>query len=696
MVLSEQLLDAQEARRRLFLRGIAALHAVLTSLASLQMGLLGQLPSAALAGSAATGFALLWWWALRASVSRVATMLIALMLVHGLLVERLTGGSVAINMFTGMVPVIAAATLEVTGVIAASVLAFAKCALSIAMGREQAASLDTPSRFAPFVILVIGTAIGLLSSLTERRSMRQQAARERATMDAEASAHAAEERLNWVAGEVNDLVALLASDTLYTFASASHERILGIAPRELVGTSALRLIAGEDHEAAARAFREALAGETREVVAHLATRTGPRRTFHVRVRGVSLAGRPQVALVARDITELRALATELETARRMDALGRLAGGVAHDFNNLLTVIGACASILRSTLPTEDTGQRDLTTIDDAIKQAAGLTNQLLSFARRQVLPGGEAASARTILRLEPLLQRALGASVRLEARAEGSAWEAGLSAAALEQIVMNLAVNARDAMDGSGRLTLTAYDRTLRSGEVSDLDPGDYLLIEVADSGPGVDPAIAPRIFDPFFTTKPAGKGTGLGLSTSFGITRQVGGTLRLASSPGEGSVFRVYLPRAQPSAPTEPREATVSVAARQTRLSILAIDDEERICELVARMLEAAGHRAVTASSAAEACEEARRHLFDVFLIDVMLGSEDGLETLSRLRELQPRARYVAMSGHTPSPQRLAELRETGVGYLVKPFAEAALLRAVDPRAGAPEMAPRAGGTSP
>jgi two-component system cell cycle sensor histidine kinase/response regulator CckA len=250
--------------------------------------------------------------------------------------------------------------------------------------------------------------------------------------------------------------------------------------------------------------------------------------------------------------------------------------------------------------------------------------------------------------------------------------------------VMNLGVNARDAIPEGGRLRVRVSDCQLAAGQVPKLPEGEYVLVEVSDTGTGIAPEVQAHIFEPFFSTKSAKGGTGLGLATSFGLASQIGGTLTLESALGEGSTFRLYLPRA-PETPTQRQsEPGPAPVASETLLSVLVIDDSPRICELTARLLEMHGYRAVSAGSAELALERARNDRFDAIVTDVVLGRDDGLDVLAQLRSLQPQAGAIVMSGFTPSPERLDALRESGVLFLAKPFSSASLRAAIhDARAG-------------
>ncbi|MFT3923827.1 MAG: ATP-binding protein [Myxococcales bacterium] len=681
----ERLLVAQQARRRMFVREVSALLGALSVLANVQMVVLGA-PRSTIVVSVVSiaGYLLAHLLAKRSGDWYASAVMLTTMLAQhwtsALTVLELSEASNTI-MFSGIIPLIAAATLNLQGTIMASVCTVLAIPLLLFARISQGADATLAARAlgAPLFFALLGAVAGISSALAERRSMRQQLEGARAASEAQAAAAAAERRFRLVADQVSDLVAVLDSKGRHTFVSASYERILGISPAELTDKAAPWLLHAEDREAAGKAFREALQGQAREVVARLRSKEGTYRTFHLRMLGVQIDDQRLVAITSRDITDLQALSAELEAVRRMDALGRLAGGVAHDFNNLLAVIGSCASMLRSQIPSQQRGQRDLQIIDDAVQKAALLTGQLLSFARRQVLPEGYTAPAKVIRDLEPLLSRAVGQSIRLSLDTSGSVWHAQLSTGALEQIIMNLAVNARDAMAEGGRLHVRVSDRQIATSEVADLQAGEHIVIEVADTGSGIDPDVKSRIFEPFFTTKAAGKGTGLGLSTSFGVARQVGGTLTVDSAPGEGSTFRVYLPRAADLPQRKPEYIANTSSTAQGR-TVLVVDDEERIRELIARLLEMAGHRVVTAANASQAITAAEKQPFDTMLVDIVLGSDDELDAVGRLREMQARAHFVVMSGYSPSPSRLSALRDTGIDFLAKPFAVGSLLRVVAP----------------
>jgi PAS domain S-box-containing protein len=686
---SARLLAVDLARRRLVVQGVAGALAVL-SLCSILMMLPLHVPALTLASSvgAFLGFCAVFWLARRLPPSPWAgPLLLGTMQIQHVSSALSLADVVHVAdtiMYSGMIPLIAAVSVRVRGTVLATLAAFTGLCIVIGAQLQRGLPAEVVMRAlgAPLFFVLMAGVVGTWTALAAERSLREQSADEAAKAEAQAAAEAAEQRFRVIADQVSDLVAVLDRKGDYTFASASYTHILSREPATLLGQSSRELLHPDDFDASAQAFQAALHAQPSEVVSRLRTADGSYRTFHLRMTGVAVDlsdVREHVAVTARDITLLQSSAAAAEAARRMDALGRLAGGVAHDFNNLLAVMGGCSAIVGASLPSDHRSQADLKVIDDAVRQAAALTGHLLSFARRQVLTGGQTTPSDALLEMAPLLQRAVGAHVSLEIDVSESTWTTAIHSGQLEQIVMNLAVNARDAMPEGGHLRIRVIDRALGAGEVAALAAGDHILVEVGDDGIGMAPEVYARIFEPFYTTKQPGRGTGLGLATSFGAARQVGGTLTVESELGVGTTMRLYMPRAAELSTQAPVLPARAQQPRTEHLKVLVVDDEPRICELVARWLESAGHHVLTASSSEGALANARTEVFDAIVTDVILNREDGLDVLEELRRLQPRAKAVVMSGFAPSPDRLAALRETGIGFLPKPFSLPDLLQALD-----------------
>lgn len=386
-------------------------------------------------------------------------------------------------------------------------------------------------------------------------------------------------------------------------------------------------------------------------------------------------------------TARRALTRELEKSARMEALGRLAGGVAHDFNNLLVVIQGSADLAALDLPTDHPAVAELEHIQNAAGRAADLTAQLLAFSKRQMVPPARIVPADIVRGLEPILRRLVGTQHELTLDVEPIEDSLFASRSQLEQVVMNLAANARDAMQSGGHLAIRLGKRHLDGSARAKLPPGNYLELSVKDDGAGIPPDVMAHLFEPFFTTKEPGRGTGLGLATCFGIVSQMGGAIRVESAVGKGSTFVVLLPLEQHTGEldggTSPRGA-----GRPRRA--LVVDDDENVRTLVARILANAGLSVVEAHDGKTSLEtSAANPELDVIITDVVLGAEDGMSILERLRQSHPTATLVVMSSFSPNRQHLAHLTRHGARFLAKPFTAADLLEVVgSPDAPAPSSA--------
>lgn len=375
--------------------------------------------------------------------------------------------------------------------------------------------------------------------------------------------------------------------------------------------------------------------------------------------------------------ERHSLEEQLRQAQKMEALGRLAGGVAHDFNNLLMVISGQLAILRARPATRNDAESvaRLDEVASSVDRAAALTRQLLAFSRRQVARLQPLDLDQTVANLEHLLQRLIGAGVELtcDLNAPGAAILADPHQ--IEQILMNLAVNARDAMPQGGQLVLRT-ERVHRGPATSGgFAPGEYVRVQVSDTGQGMDAATLNRVFEPFFTTKP--DGTGLGLSTVYGIVRQLHGEIEVASHPGQGSTFTLDLPccqahAAHPAPPPPPR-------ARAGSETVLLLEDDDRVRKLVAEMLRARGYAVLPAAGAGAALELARRHPGPIHLLlaDVILPRVSGQRAAKELRALRPEMRLVYMSGQDDTA--LQERPPEAAAFLQKPFTAEVLAATLD-----------------
>ncbi len=388
-----------------------------------------------------------------------------------------------------------------------------------------------------------------------------------------------------------------------------------------------------------------------------------------------------------DITSRKQLEERLLQSQKMEAIGRLAGGVAHDFNNLLTVIRGNSELLQ--MDDASDGQRGeaLGEIVRATERAAALTKQLLSFSRRQVLQRRKLDLNDVVSALSKMLVRVLGEDVRLELRLHARPLITDADAGMLEQVLMNLAVNARDAMPDGGRLVIETFSAGLSEEDrvrFPSARPGPHVGVRVADTGVGISPETMAHVFEPFFTTKGPGQGTGLGLATVLGIIEQHGGVVRAASAPGRGAEFTVLLPACMlEEGATEPGRERMASARGGTE-SILLVEDEEPVRRLTQRLLEARGYRVRNAGTGAEALRiwDEERGAFDLVVTDmVMPGGISGRELAERLAARQPALRVIFLSGYAGDVVGPGMELRPGWNFLQKPFGATALLECVRAR---------------
>jgi signal transduction histidine kinase/ActR/RegA family two-component response regulator len=390
------------------------------------------------------------------------------------------------------------------------------------------------------------------------------------------------------------------------------------------------------------------------------------------------AGRPVSVLgVSVDVTEQRELEAQFRQSQKMEAVGQLAGGIAHDFNNLLAAIMSYSELLLADLPSESTARSDVSEIHAAAARAAALTRQLLAYSRKQLLQPAVVDLATVAERVASMLSRLMGPDIELETRAPRERWAVLADPGQMEQVLVNLAVNARDAMPNGGRLSIDVINVSLPAGAFPwARTAGDYVVLSVTDTGTGMSQATQAKIFDPFFTTKEAGKGTGLGLSTVYGIVKQSGGHITVESELGRGTTFKVYFPR-HSEAPHLAPPSSAGAALRASRREsghecVLVIDDEAALRSAVARILTRQGYSVLEAGEPAIARQLAVEHpgAIDLILADIMLPGLNGRDLVDELLTVQPRARTLFMSGFSDDTVKLQGLLEEGAPFLAKPFA--------------------------
>ncbi len=400
------------------------------------------------------------------------------------------------------------------------------------------------------------------------------------------------------------------------------------------------------------------------------------------VRGTSGKIEHYVA-VKRDVTTEVELEEQLRQSQKMEAIGKLAGGIAHDFNNLLMAVTGYSDILLGRLGQDDPGRMEIEEIRNAGERAAALTRQLLAFGRRQMLNLKVVDLNETIWEMENMLRRVIGEDISIMTFPGNNLWPVRVDLGQVEQVIMNLVVNSRDAMPGGGKLTIETSNVRIdeeyarrRTG----VKPGEYVMLAVSDTGCGMPPEVQARIFEPFFTTKEAGKGTGLGLSTVYGIVKQTGGNVWVYTEEGMGTAFKVYLP-AVPEAEkaAEKSEKREKRSARGTETLLLA-EDEEVVRNIIRTVLGSNGYEVMEARDGREALEIADRHKgpIDLLLTDVIMPEISGKDLASCLVEKYPEAKVLFMSGYTENAIVHHGVLDAGTAFLQKPFRVEALAQKV------------------
>ena len=515
--------------------------------------------------------------------------------------------------------------------------------------------------------------VSFIVDITERK----QAERELAAREA---------RFRTLIAYNSDMLMMLDRHNVVSFASDGWARTLGWAPEELVGLPALsHLIHPEDLPTAAEELGRCLAsaGEPQRSELRMRHKDGSYRLVECVARNL-LADPAIEAVVAnvRDITDSRALQLQLAQAQKMEAIGRLAGGIAHDFNNMLSGILGFAGIVASELRSGDPLAADVAEIITAAERASSLTRQLLAFSRKQILTPRLLDLGVQLQTLEKMLRRLIGEDIEMEIAVTPKLGLVKVDPAQIEQIVLNLVINARDAVASGGKITLETANVELDAEYARqhiDVVAGAFIMLAVTDNGAGMERHVRERVFEPFFTTKGVGQGTGLGLATVFGIVKQSGGHIWLYSEPGRGTTFKIYFPRCFDAPEDEDMMAPREAPERGTE-TILLVEDEPGVRAFAKRALQRAGYVVLEAENGGEALLIVEQHagVIDLLLTDVVMPRMSGKALAQRLTALRPGLRVLFMSGYTENAIVHQGVLDEGTDFISKPIALEVLLARV------------------
>jgi PAS domain S-box-containing protein len=544
-------------------------------------------------------------------------------------------------------------------------------ALNIYAG--QAGAFDSEERR---LLEELAGDIGFAVGVHEREQERQHAEERR---------RAAEDRFRQLAETIQQIFWMTDAHGTLLYVSPAFETIFG-RPCDSVAAAPgvwMDAVHPDDRERVEQAaYERARRGDSDEIYRIVrpdgAVRWIRDRAFHV----YDEAGQVhRLVGTAADVTEQRQLEEQLRQAQKMEIVGRLAGGVAHDFNNLLTVINGMTDLILGDLAEDDPTRADLTQIRQAGERAAALTGRLLTVSRRQILKPEIVDLSAIVTGLRDMLQRLVGEQIELALELAADLASVRADPGQIEQVVLNLVVNARDAMPDGGTLTIetrTVHLDAVYAAEHPGTRPGPHAMLAVRDTGVGMDESIRRRIFEPFFTTKAQGKGTGLGLSMVYGIVKQSGGSIWFHSEPGHGSRFTIYLPHVG-GVPT-PRPAPAAVETPRGHETVLVVEDEPPLRELAARILTSSGYTVLQAANGSDALALIARHPDPVHLVftDVVMPGMNGRELVARLSVLRPAMRVLYTSGYTEDAILRHGVLDDPGRFLSKPYTPAVLRRRI------------------
>lgn len=491
-----------------------------------------------------------------------------------------------------------------------------------------------------------------------------------------------------------------AKDAIYVHDLNGHYLMVNKAGEELIGYTRDEILQMRISDVVPRSYLDQIHAKLKKKLAdnsltiyevEAIRKDGSRVPIEVSSRLIYENGVPvAVQGSARDITErkraeeaLRASQLQLQQSQKLEAIGQLAGGVAHDFNNMLTAIIGYTDLSLRRVGLENSIRRNLEETKKAAERAAALVRQLLAFSRKQILEPKILDLNEVVKDLHKMLTRLIGENIQLATRLEAKLGSVKADPCQVEQIIVNLVVNARDAMPRGGKVTIETANVTLADQTALrhvSLRPGEHVMLAVSDTGVGMDQETQARIFEPFFTTKDIGKGTGLGLSTVYGIVKQSGGNIWVYSEPGLGTVFKVYLPRIDDATANSLEKLAQEANAPRGSETILLVEDEDVVRGLTRKILMQAGYNVLDAQSGEEAIRLCRAHTgpIDLLLTDVVMPEISGKEVADRMLELRPAIRVLFMSGYTDEAIVQHGVLDANVKFIQKPFTWVGLTRKV------------------
>ena len=499
----------------------------------------------------------------------------------------------------------------------------------------------------------------------------------------EAALRESEERYRLLADNATDMISRHNTLGVFLYVSPACRHLLGYDPENLLGRDVYAFLHPEDATTVRHYNRQLMnSNNAQSITYRLRRRDGSHIWVEATARGLTDPQSGQInelICISRDITERRSLESQLQQSQKMEAIGQLAGGIAHDFNNLLTVISGYVGFVLNDLPEQHPAREPVKEINKAADRAAALTRQLLAFSRRSMLDPKIVDLNVLVTDGEKMIQRIIGEDIEFTTVLAANLWHVKVDRTQIDQVILNLVVNARDAMPQGGKLTIETANVELDNSYIrssAEARPGPHVMLAISDTGCGMSRETLDHIFEPFYTTKGLGKGTGLGLATAYGIVKQSGGHINVYSETGTGSVFKIYLPSVSEAAKAEKPKSAGDKKLVPGRGTILLVEDEETVRIYAERVLFECGYRVLTAANGEEAVQVAEKFLdqVDALITDVVMPRMGGRQLAETLRARKPGLKVLFMSGYTDDAVlRYGVLAAESV-FLQKPFSSSAL----------------------